>query len=225
MLGALFCQRSSRARLVPSPRARPPPGAADRLPKRLSGRRKASPSRLALKGIPVAASASAKVPVDSTRLDPTRPACFQPTMLFDRLKRFAVLLDCPELDSPPVFSSGESVAGRVVIELSGEARLGALHLHAQGCAKVHWTESRSAGSSTAYTQSFSDQVEFLDHRESLLAPPGTALLTIPAAPCRRGTPSTCRVTSPPPCCRGAATLLCPGVPGWSRCALISDGRL
>lgn len=72
MLGALFCQRSSRARLVPSPRARPPPGAADRLPKRLSGRRKASPSRLALKGIPVAASASAKVPVDSTRLDPTR---------------------------------------------------------------------------------------------------------------------------------------------------------
>ncbi|XP_067417228.1 arrestin domain-containing protein 2 isoform X1 [Emydura macquarii macquarii] len=78
-------------------------------------------------------------------------------MLFDRLRRFCVLLDCPELDSPPVFSSGEAVSGRVVLELSGEARLGALQLHAQGCARVHWTESRSAGSSTAYTQNYSDQ--------------------------------------------------------------------
>lgn len=93
-------------------------------------------------------------------------------MLFDRLKRFAIVLDCPELASPPVFSSGESVAGRVVLELSGEARLGSLHLHAEGCAKVHWTESRSAGSSTAYTQSYGDQVDFLNHRETLLAPPG-----------------------------------------------------
>lgn len=93
-------------------------------------------------------------------------------MLFDRLKRFTIVLDCPELASPPVFSSGESVAGRVVLELSGEARLGSLHLHAEGCAKVHWTESRSAGSSTAYTQSYGDQVDFLNHRETLLAPPG-----------------------------------------------------
>ncbi|CAM4683024.1 unnamed protein product, partial [Lepidochelys olivacea] len=103
---------------------------------------------------------------DPTRPDPTRPA-----MLFDRLRRFCVLLDCPELDSPPVFSPGEAVSGRVVLELAGEARLGALRLHAQGCARVHWTESRSAGSSTAYTQSYSDQVPFLSHRDTLLAPP------------------------------------------------------
>ncbi|XP_053153808.1 arrestin domain-containing protein 2 isoform X1 [Hemicordylus capensis] len=99
-------------------------------------------------------------------------------MIFDRLKRFAIVLDCPELASPPVFSSGESVAGRVVLELSGEARLGALHLHAEGCAKVHWTESRSAGSSTAYTQSYSDQVDFLSHQETLLAPPDHGEVTV-----------------------------------------------
>nr|XP_020636681.1 arrestin domain-containing protein 2 isoform X1 [Pogona vitticeps] len=99
-------------------------------------------------------------------------------MLFDRLKRFAVVLDCPELDAPPVFSSGESVAGRVVLELTGEARLGALHLHAQGCAKVHWTESRSAGSSTAYTQSYGDQVDFLSLRETLLVPPDNGDVTV-----------------------------------------------
>ncbi|XP_032992639.1 arrestin domain-containing protein 2 [Lacerta agilis] len=99
-------------------------------------------------------------------------------MLFDRVKRFSVELDCPEVASPPVFSSGETVAGRVVLELSGTARLGALHLHAQGAAKVHWTESRSAGSSTAYTQSYSDQVEFLSHRQTLLAPPDNGDVTV-----------------------------------------------
>ncbi|XP_028569609.2 arrestin domain-containing protein 2 isoform X1 [Podarcis muralis] len=99
-------------------------------------------------------------------------------MLFDRVKRLSVELDCPEVASPPVFSSGESVAGRVVLELSGTARLGALHLHAQGAAKVHWTESRSAGSSTAYTQSYSDQVEFLSHRQTLLAPPDNGDVTV-----------------------------------------------
>uniref|UniRef100_A0A8C4YIY3 Arrestin domain containing 2 n=2 Tax=Gopherus evgoodei TaxID=1825980 RepID=A0A8C4YIY3_9SAUR len=99
-------------------------------------------------------------------------------MLFDRLRHFCVLLDCPELDSPPVFSPGEAVSGRVVLELSGEARLGALQLHAQGCAKVHWTESRSAGSSTAYTQSYSDQVPFLSHRDTLLAAPDNGEVTV-----------------------------------------------
>ncbi|XP_060640836.2 arrestin domain-containing protein 2 [Anolis sagrei] len=94
-------------------------------------------------------------------------------MLFDRVKRFVIVLDCPEgpepaSPSPPVFSSGEAVSGRVVLELSGQARLGELRLVAAGAARVHWTESRSAGSSTAYTQSYAEQQDFLRHRCSLL---------------------------------------------------------
>ncbi|KAG7275268.1 hypothetical protein CRUP_034995 [Coryphaenoides rupestris] len=88
-------------------------------------------------------------------------------MIFDKLKRFSVSLDS-EGDSPPVFSSGDVVSGRVVLELSGESRVESLKLHAEGFARVHWTESRSAGSSTAYTQNYSDEVEYLDHREALL---------------------------------------------------------
>ncbi|XP_077187636.1 arrestin domain-containing protein 2 [Paroedura picta] len=102
-------------------------------------------------------------------------------MLWDRLRRLAVLLDGPEAEAEaasPVFSSGESVAGRVVLELSGPARLGSLHLHARGCAQVHWTESRSAGSSTAYTQSYGDRVDFLSLRQLLLAPPGSGEATV-----------------------------------------------
>ena len=89
-------------------------------------------------------------------------------MIFDKLKKLDIVFDSPELDCPPVFSSRDVVSGRVVLELSGESRLDSLKLHAEGFAKVHWTESRSAGSSTAYTQNYSDEVEYLNRREVLL---------------------------------------------------------
>uniref|UniRef100_H3C9H7 Arrestin domain containing 2 n=1 Tax=Tetraodon nigroviridis TaxID=99883 RepID=H3C9H7_TETNG len=66
----------------------------------------------------------------------------------------------------PVFSSGDVVSGRVLLDLFGEVRVSSLKLHAE-FAKVHWTE-RSAGSSTAYTQNYSDEVEYLNRREVLL---------------------------------------------------------
>lgn len=89
-------------------------------------------------------------------------------MIFDKLKKFCIVFDSPEVDCPPVFSSGDVVSGRVVLDLSGENRIESLKLHAEGFAKVHWTESRSAGSSTAYTQNYSDEVEYLNRREVLL---------------------------------------------------------
>lgn len=111
-------------------------------------------------------------------------------MIFDRLKRFSIVLEGAERDGPAAFSPGQAVSGRVVLELAAAARLGALRLRAMGAARVHWTESRSAGSSTAYTQSYSDQVEFLSHRDTLMAPPGTA------SPCPRGTPPSGGVGAP-----------------------------
>lgn len=89
-------------------------------------------------------------------------------MIFDKLKKLDIVFDSPELDCPPVFSNGDVVSGRVVLDLSGESRVDSLKLHAEGFAKVHWTESRSAGSSTAYTQNYSDEVEYLNRREVLL---------------------------------------------------------
>ncbi|XP_066504080.1 arrestin domain-containing protein 2 isoform X2 [Hoplias malabaricus] len=89
-------------------------------------------------------------------------------MIFDKLKKLDVVFDSPEIDSPPVFSSGDVVSGKVVLELTAESKVKSLKLHAEGFAKVHWTESRSAGSSTAYTQNYSDEVEYLNRREVLL---------------------------------------------------------
>lgn len=98
-------------------------------------------------------------------------------MIFDKLKKFDIIFDSPELDCPPVFSNGDVVSGRVVLDLSGECRVDSLKLHAEGFAKVHWTESRSAGSSTAYTQNYSDEVEYLNRKEVLLQAGQSAVQT------------------------------------------------
>lgn len=91
-------------------------------------------------------------------------------MLFDKVKVFVVLLDDTSAGANLVFSGGQVVAGRVLLELAGQARVGALRLRARGRAHVHWTESRSSGSSTAYTQSYSERVDVLSHHATLLAP-------------------------------------------------------
>jgi hypothetical protein len=110
-------------------------------------------------------------------------------MVFGQVKAFAVRLDGASAGAEPVFSGGQVVAGRVWLELTGAARVGALGLRARGRAHVHWTESRSAGASTAYTHSYSECVELLSHRATLLAP-GTrwGTRTPPFAPRAPGAP-------------------------------------
>ncbi|KAM8875926.1 arrestin domain-containing protein 2-like [Spinachia spinachia] len=101
-------------------------------------------------------------------------------MIFDKLKKFDIVFDSAEVDCPPVFSSGDVVSGRVVLDLSEGSRVDSLKLHAEGFAKVHWTESRSAGSSTAYTQNYSDEVEYLNRREVLLQADNGEVTVLPA---------------------------------------------
>lgn len=101
-------------------------------------------------------------------------------MLFDKVKAFVVELDGTRAGTEPVFHGGQAVAGRVLLELAGAARVGALRLRARGRARAHWTESRSAGSSTAYTQSYSERVEVVNHRATLLAPDSGDIVMLPA---------------------------------------------
>ncbi|XP_075405036.1 arrestin domain-containing protein 2 isoform X1 [Tenrec ecaudatus] len=100
-------------------------------------------------------------------------------MLFDKVKAFVVQLDGASGGAEPVFSGGQAVAGRVLLELSGAVRVGALRLHARGRAHVHWTESRSTGSSSAYTQSYSERLEVVNHLVTLLAPDTGETTTLP----------------------------------------------
>ncbi|XP_066460669.1 arrestin domain-containing protein 2 [Eleutherodactylus coqui] len=102
-------------------------------------------------------------------------------MIFEKVKRFAVELSgAVDEDGPPVFGGGDAVSGKVLLELLADARVESVKLHAGGYAKVHWTESRSAGSSTAYTQNYSDEVEYLSLRETLLQADDGSLTVLPA---------------------------------------------
>lgn len=89
-------------------------------------------------------------------------------MVLGKVKSFAVSLDCLNDSNVPVFSSGDCVSGRVAIEVTGDVRVQSLTIHAKGLAKVRWTESRNAGSNTAYTQNYTEEVEYLNHRDVLI---------------------------------------------------------
>lgn len=104
-------------------------------------------------------------------------------MIFDKVKKLVVVLESSEDVVPPVFSSGDAVSGKVLLELVADTKVESVKLHAGGYAKVHWTESRSAGSSTAYTQNYSDEVEYINLRETLLSTGERTQITIH----RRGT--------------------------------------
>ncbi|XP_063770793.1 arrestin domain-containing protein 2-like isoform X1 [Pseudophryne corroboree] len=101
-------------------------------------------------------------------------------MIFDKVKKFCVAIDSPDADTSPVFSSGDTVTGKVHLELLADTKVESVKLHAGGYAKVHWTESRSAGSSTAYTQNYSDEVEYVNLRENLLGTDNGTLNILPA---------------------------------------------
>lgn len=89
-------------------------------------------------------------------------------MVLGKVKSFTVSYDCLNDSNVPVFSSGDCVSGRVVIEVTGEIRVKSLKIHAKGFAKVRWTESRNAGSNTAYTQNYTEEVEYLNHKDILI---------------------------------------------------------
>lgn len=90
------------------------------------------------------------------------------TMVLGKVKSFTISFDCLNDSNVPVFSSGDCVSGRVIIEVTGEIRVKSLKIQSKGLAKVRWTESRNAGSNTAYTQNYTEEVEYLNHKDILI---------------------------------------------------------
>ena len=77
-------------------------------------------------------------------------------MLFDKVKKFSIVFN-----SPPEFSSGDVVSGKVILELSGRSRVQAVKLHAGGVAKTRFIIPADA----CY---YREDVEYLNLREELL---------------------------------------------------------
>ncbi|RMC09757.1 hypothetical protein DUI87_13544 [Hirundo rustica rustica] len=89
-------------------------------------------------------------------------------MVLGKVKNLTISFDCLSNNNIPVYSSGDTVSGRISLEVTGEIRVKALKIHARGHAKVRWSESRNAGSNTAYTQNYTEEVEYFNHKDVLV---------------------------------------------------------
>uniref|UniRef100_A0A8C2V5Z9 Arrestin domain containing 3 n=1 Tax=Chinchilla lanigera TaxID=34839 RepID=A0A8C2V5Z9_CHILA len=89
-------------------------------------------------------------------------------MVLGKVKSLTISFDCLNDSNVPVYSSGDTVSGRVNLEVTGEIRVKSLKIHARGHAKVRWTESRNAGSNTAYTQNYTEEVEYFNYKDTLI---------------------------------------------------------
>ncbi|XP_029025906.1 arrestin domain-containing protein 3b [Betta splendens] len=89
-------------------------------------------------------------------------------MVLSKVRTLAVYFDSLNESNLPVFSGGDLVSGRVVVEVSGDVRVRSLDITARGVARVRWTESRNAGANMAYTQNYTEEVEYLHHCDTLI---------------------------------------------------------
>ncbi|KAG7231782.1 hypothetical protein INR49_010387 [Caranx melampygus] len=78
-------------------------------------------------------------------------------MVLAKVRALAIYFDSLNESNLPVFSGGELVSGRVVVEVTGDVRVKSLDIAARGVAKVRWTESRNTGANTAYTQNYTEE--------------------------------------------------------------------
>uniref|UniRef100_W5M2E0 Arrestin-like N-terminal domain-containing protein n=1 Tax=Lepisosteus oculatus TaxID=7918 RepID=W5M2E0_LEPOC len=78
-------------------------------------------------------------------------------MAFKSIKSFFLELEGPE---DAVYSSGEVVAGQVVLELNREVKVRSLKVMARGVAVAHWLENRTVGMNTVYNDYTSKETYF-----------------------------------------------------------------
>uniref|UniRef100_A0A673ADP7 Arrestin domain-containing protein 3 n=1 Tax=Sphaeramia orbicularis TaxID=375764 RepID=A0A673ADP7_9TELE len=78
-------------------------------------------------------------------------------MVLGKVRALAIYFDSLNENNLPAYSGGDLVSGRVSLDIT-----------ARGVAKVRWTESRNAGANTAYTQNYTEEVEYLHHYDTLI---------------------------------------------------------
>uniref|UniRef100_A0A4W3JB75 Arrestin domain containing 3a n=1 Tax=Callorhinchus milii TaxID=7868 RepID=A0A4W3JB75_CALMI len=88
-------------------------------------------------------------------------------IVMGKVKVFAIIYDGFIDNIAPMFTSGDLVSGRVIMELSDEIKVKSLKIHAKGHAKVSWTVRKKKGSKT-HSRVYHQEVEYLNHKEVLI---------------------------------------------------------
>ncbi|XP_069074838.1 arrestin domain-containing protein 2-like [Pleurodeles waltl] len=87
-------------------------------------------------------------------------------MIFCKVRKFRLILDTRGPDSAPVFTGGDTVTGRVLLELVAEARVGSIELKVKGQGRVTLSEDTAPNTTRIETS----QTKKLIYREMLLRP-------------------------------------------------------
>ncbi|KAG7327661.1 hypothetical protein KOW79_009267 [Hemibagrus wyckioides] len=80
------------------------------------------------------------------------------------IRRFALELDGP---GEAGYSSGETVSGKVVLELTRQMDIKALKVQGRGVASAHWLEHRGVGVNTVYND-YSSKITYFRKRQHLI---------------------------------------------------------
>ncbi|XP_058257193.1 arrestin domain-containing protein 2 isoform X2 [Hemibagrus wyckioides] len=91
------------------------------------------------------------------------------------IRRFALELDGP---GEAGYSSGETVSGKVVLELTRQMDIKALKVQGRGVASAHWLEHRGVGVNTVYND-YSSKITYFRKRQHLIRDNGEST-TLPA---------------------------------------------
>lgn len=122
-------------------------------------------------------------------------------MVLGKVRALGIYFDTLNENNLPVFSGGDLVSGRVVVDVAGDVRVKSLDIVARGVAKVRWTESRNGGAHTAYTQNYTEEVEYLHHYDTLIGeergervPAVLRLVVCCRSACMRRQPLPCKTS-------------------------------
>ncbi|MCJ8737899.1 hypothetical protein PDJAM_G00029310 [Pangasius djambal] len=80
------------------------------------------------------------------------------------IRRLAVELDRP---GEAVYSSGETVSGRVLLDLHRQMDIRALKVQGRGVASAHWLEHRGIGVNTVYND-YTSKITYFRKRQHLI---------------------------------------------------------
>ncbi|XP_067885776.1 arrestin domain-containing protein 3-like [Heterodontus francisci] len=92
-----------------------------------------------------------------------------------KVKSFTILYDRAVDNNVPMYTSGECLSGRIVLEVEAQIEVKALKIHAKGQAYVHWTESNyNSDISDDYTQ----QIRYFKQKDLLIGIDGSEQITV-----------------------------------------------
>lgn len=86
-----------------------------------------------------------------------------------KLKNIEIYFD----NNKNVYYPGDSISGNIMVESRGEIKINALKVFIRGIAKVHWTETKTAGYRLGnYTEHYRSEIEYICLKQTLIGGKG-----------------------------------------------------